>query len=178
MGLITQGGLGNGLGASLQVRDEDNFAWANVISMYELLPNIIGFWPMSNNTPAATITPSVVPTAYYSSDITSEHTGNFADAGSTVTATVTASSTVIVVASCEFRTNNASYAAQLRFLKDGVQIAEARSTTSTDYVQRQWIQVYTSVASNVAFHFEVKAYDGSYYGYAKNKSIAVWVYLD
>ena len=54
MGLITHGGLGNGLGASLQVRDEDNFAWANVVSMYELLPNIIGFWPMSNNTAAAT----------------------------------------------------------------------------------------------------------------------------
>jgi hypothetical protein len=52
MGLITQGGLGNGLGASLQVRDEDNFAWANVVSMYELLPNVIGFWPMSNSTPA------------------------------------------------------------------------------------------------------------------------------
>lgn len=62
MGLITQGGLSNGLGASLQVRDEDNFAWANVVSMYELLPNIIGFWPMSNNTAAATkFVPLVTP---------------------------------------------------------------------------------------------------------------------
>lgn len=54
MGLVTQGSLGSGMAATLQSRDEDNFAWANVVSMYEMLPNIIGFWPMSNNTAVGT----------------------------------------------------------------------------------------------------------------------------
>lgn len=61
MSLVNAGNLVNGLSASLQARNEDNFAWANVVSMYELLPNILGFWPMSNNTPVSTSTSTFTP---------------------------------------------------------------------------------------------------------------------
>ena len=117
-----------------------------------------------------------LPAMLNEADITTTNAGSYVDAGSVLTVPVAATSTVVVMASCEFRTNNASYAASLRFLKDDAQVADAKSTASTGYVQAIWFEIFAGVAADITLHFEVKSYDGSYYGYAQHKHISAWVY--
>jgi hypothetical protein len=174
MGLLVGGALVEGLGADLQVRDEDQFVWANAVSMYQLLPNVLGFWPMSNNTPPAT-SGALNLQRLMETNVISEHAGTFTAVNSTLTITISVTSTVVIWASCQFRTNDVAHPASLRFLVDGGAVADTRTTASISYIQSAWTCVYTGLVANLTAKFEVKADSGSYYGYGRYNSIAALV---